>query len=306
MREITGFYRFILAVMVVYSHFFEHNRSLKPFVGFNLGEIAVSLFFILSGYYVVASTNRYSTFYQFIKKRFLRLLPEFMLALVLMFFVKYLFYEQYEPGIFLEFFSLLPFTGKLLLGQGSKYFTLVWALKLEILSYFAIGVLYYALNSRVQYKSYWILSSSFFIGILSFIFFDGFKLSYLWLFGLGVVLHNGISRTLLVLSIVMLLFHGFFIIEGRSTFIGVGNALILVLGFIIFINLKNLKVNSGLIQRVDLEFGSHSYDMYIFQVVAFWYLKSYKVIEYSDFFSILIIILVLSFFSKFIRKTLCI
>lgn len=76
--------RIFLAILVIYSHSFELLLKPAPIVlGRSMGNFAVNCFFVISGYFITKSWIRAEGAFDFIKKRTLRLLPAYILAIIL-------------------------------------------------------------------------------------------------------------------------------------------------------------------------------------------------------------------------------
>lgn len=76
--------RIILAISVLLSHSFELLLESSPVIlGRSMGNFAVNCFFVISGYFITKSWIRADNALVFIKKRVLRLLPAYILALIL-------------------------------------------------------------------------------------------------------------------------------------------------------------------------------------------------------------------------------
>ena len=76
--------RIILAIFVLLSHSFELLLESSPVVlGRSMGNFAVNCFFVISGYFITKSWIRADNGLIFVKKRVLRLLPAYILALIL-------------------------------------------------------------------------------------------------------------------------------------------------------------------------------------------------------------------------------
>lgn len=88
-----GFLRFILASLVVFSHSFVFAiPDYEPLASLSngtvtFGTMAVSIFFIVSGFLITRSYVNGSSIAQFIRNRFLRLYPGFWICLLLTSFV---------------------------------------------------------------------------------------------------------------------------------------------------------------------------------------------------------------------------
>lgn len=79
--------RFCFAVLVIFSHVIElkdgnRNREILTalFHTISFGELAVAGFFLLSGYLIVKSWSHEPSFWQYIRKRVLRIYPAFIAA----------------------------------------------------------------------------------------------------------------------------------------------------------------------------------------------------------------------------------
>jgi len=95
-KNIFNDIRFILATMVLYMHCYPllYGKSgWKDFFTYyngsqiGLATIAVYLFFVLSGFFMIQSLENSSSFFNYMKKRLLRLLPAFWLSLGLTAFI---------------------------------------------------------------------------------------------------------------------------------------------------------------------------------------------------------------------------
>jgi peptidoglycan/LPS O-acetylase OafA/YrhL len=78
------FLRFVAAMLVWYSHGYllvdSHDPLARPFPFETLGNLGISLFFIISGYFITASYERSNTALQFVINRALRVLPALLLV----------------------------------------------------------------------------------------------------------------------------------------------------------------------------------------------------------------------------------
>jgi peptidoglycan/LPS O-acetylase OafA/YrhL len=85
------FMRLSLAVLVIYSHAYAlgtGSEAREPFVLLTHGQvsggaIAVDAFFVMSGFLIAASAERSSTVFSFLRKRFARIYPAFIVAALL-------------------------------------------------------------------------------------------------------------------------------------------------------------------------------------------------------------------------------
>jgi peptidoglycan/LPS O-acetylase OafA/YrhL len=88
--------RFVMAVLVIFSHSFSLLSGLRfdtePLRSFNgnklsLGELAVDVFFIMSGFLITMSWTRSKSAWSFATKRAARILPGYVLAFIVSAFV---------------------------------------------------------------------------------------------------------------------------------------------------------------------------------------------------------------------------
>ncbi len=87
-----NFLRFIAAVMVIFSHSFVlSGKSPDPLsvVFLNITTHAVAIFFIISGYLITKSWFNSSSIKEFVKKRFLRIYPAFVIAIIFSIIIGY-------------------------------------------------------------------------------------------------------------------------------------------------------------------------------------------------------------------------
>jgi peptidoglycan/LPS O-acetylase OafA/YrhL len=87
--------RFISAIFVIFSHSFAisvNNYALDPLVNLtnkqiSFGDLAVAIFFIISGFLVTQSFDRSQNLLYFLKARFLRIFPALITVIVLTIFI---------------------------------------------------------------------------------------------------------------------------------------------------------------------------------------------------------------------------
>ena len=112
------FVRFIAASMVLYSHHFALNgrpEPIVPFYGEKFGALAVYIFFSLSGFLIYLSLEKNGDWWRFAAARFLRVMPNLTVALVLSSLVTLVYFSNYANltahiyyvvrGIFLALFG---------------------------------------------------------------------------------------------------------------------------------------------------------------------------------------------------------
>jgi peptidoglycan/LPS O-acetylase OafA/YrhL len=148
-----GLFRLFLATVVVFSHFSR----------FDLGAMAVDLFFVLSGYWIcrmwrekyMTAKNPYTTF---IASRFGRLMPTFLLANAIAIGTHWLAGEQLEMPIR----SLI--SNAAILGYSSivagDYLTPAWSLDIEIQYYLVAPIIMAAIATRPRFAWRWLVALS--------------------------------------------------------------------------------------------------------------------------------------------------
>jgi peptidoglycan/LPS O-acetylase OafA/YrhL len=294
--ENTGLIRFILSLFVILSHFYPYNNNIE-LLNINLGEVAVSVFFVISGYYVELSLNRHTGFVAFMKSRLLRLMPQFYFGILILFFSFYFMNNYFDFRILLESLMIFPGIHVYVNKFSSNYFGLVWALRLEVLSYVIIGFLFFTRNTNAlikrNYRAFTVFTF-FMISLICMLFFQNSKLTYMWLFGFGVALCGNANRIFHLLVIFIFIYHGIFIIEAKNKMMVFNNVVLLLFCLSAFVYSKN-NVNSKIFSHFDKYLGVISYDIYIYQVPSFFILSKLKTINYSDLFYLLLLIIIFSF-----------
>ncbi len=92
------FVRFIAAMMVLYSHHFPlagFQEPLVPFYSERFGELAVYIFFSMSGFLIYRSLDKNNDWWRFFSARFLRVMPNLTAALVLTSAVTLVYFQNY-------------------------------------------------------------------------------------------------------------------------------------------------------------------------------------------------------------------
>lgn len=121
----------------------------KEFVLFKYGYLGVYLFFLISGFVILMSLERCSTFKEFIKKRWLRLFPAMLIASILIFLTASFLYERpmgaprladVVSGItFINpFFLQIIFGGRWGMLEGA-----FWTLFVEVVFYILFGLSFF-------------------------------------------------------------------------------------------------------------------------------------------------------------------
>jgi peptidoglycan/LPS O-acetylase OafA/YrhL len=83
--------RFIAAIMVWYDHCYGVEERPIPYLhfmpGLSLGSLSVSIFFVISGYFITASYTNQKKNWLYIKNRILRIFPAFVVLILLSVFL---------------------------------------------------------------------------------------------------------------------------------------------------------------------------------------------------------------------------
>ncbi len=152
--------RGVAILLVVFFHYYSNEylqTSLDeyPFLKvFRYGNMGVFLFFLISGFVILMTLEKSISFLNFIKKRYLRLLPAMLTSLVFIYSYKYFFSDLsfsfqdsinlispislFHPIFFEKIFSLniFPVEG------------VFWTLYLEFLFYVIFGGLFFLLGKK--------------------------------------------------------------------------------------------------------------------------------------------------------------
>lgn len=148
------FSRFIAAIAVVIYHYgldcYPFNTmALNPL--FKQGNIAVSYFFLLSGFIMVIAYGQFKkvAFTAYIKNRFARIYPVYVLALIILFAFKVNYNRPSEIGdLFLNLFMIQSwFPGKAL-----SYNYPAWSIAVEFFFYGLFPLLFNKFYSRLPFK----------------------------------------------------------------------------------------------------------------------------------------------------------
>jgi peptidoglycan/LPS O-acetylase OafA/YrhL len=101
--------------------------------------------------------------------------------------------------------------------------------------------------------------------------------------------------------IIFLILHGTFIVEAKNNVMVFNNVVLLLVCLSAFIYSKNNFKNKKF-AHFDKYLGVISYDIYIYQVPSFFILSKLTVIDYSDFFYLILLIIVFSFPVNFFQN----
>lgn len=150
--------RFILALLVILAHspeLIDGNRQreilTRLFGTLSFGELAVRGFFILSGFLIVQSWQHNPDFFDFIKKRVLRIYPAFIIASLVSAFVigplgsdSTQYFAQFNMLHFIKGVFLLspPNVPPVFEGQPHPYVNgSMWTIKYEFICYLLVAIL---------------------------------------------------------------------------------------------------------------------------------------------------------------------
>lgn len=168
--EQLTFIRFIAAIAVVIHHF---GMSIFPFNNiilykiFKQGDLGVSFFFFLSGFVmIIAYQNKNKIdFFDYIKNRFARIYPVFLLAAALIFINKIVQGDEYLniKGLFLHLTMLHAWIP----GYQLSYNIASWTLSVEFFFYFLFPFLFNSFYTNKQVKFSRILSFTLIIWIIT-------------------------------------------------------------------------------------------------------------------------------------------
>lgn len=148
------FSRFIAAMAVVIYHYglevYPFNSGPLQFF-FSQGNIAVSYFFILSGFIMVIAYHHYKkiAFLTYLKKRFARIYPVYFLALILLLAFKIYYHKNSELGnLFLNIIMIQSWIP----GKALSFNYPAWSLAVEFFFYALFPFLFNTFYSRISIK----------------------------------------------------------------------------------------------------------------------------------------------------------
>lgn len=293
-----GIFRFVLALMVVISHSArlggpEIESALKPW---GLGNIAVMVFFCLSGYIIAEALDLFyrQRIGKFLLNRALRIIPPYLAALLFSIFAHrwlaslgqmvFFDYDSVPEGIFsgnnlLSNFLLIIVLyglGHVGLQPDYPFVRYVWAVRVEIHFYVVYALLcwmlgaqrlYGALRSYLMPLAFTLLSTLFFLSLWTNASFLNY-FSFAPYFMLGVSLYlaieksNPSARLASLLSLAMCISHFvLYVGRGSNSFVWGPVALLVVLFAVVGILARTRKGIS--VKRLDQWLGDLSYPVYL-------------------------------------------
>lgn len=303
-----GSYRFFLALVVVASHFFIFLPSsiysiVQPY---GIGNIAVMTFFVLSGY-VIAEAN--DVFYQnktrnFLINRFLRIIPPFLIALLVSVLIHYYLFSHDSQGLSYsiaivgdyqninsliqnQMFSFENISANALgiiiwaglekiFGFSNEYVFVrySWAVIVEFKFYFFAGLFYYLYRKYGGKVIYVFLLSLLLLFLYSSLYeFEKLKFfSFAPYFLLGIFMYywlvkkEPLAKWGAIVSFILSVYHFYIYISKGNVAIGyiIATTLIYVLFIYTVYRLESFHF-SLMAKKIDKFFGDLSYPIYINQ-----------------------------------------
>jgi len=333
-RQLT-FTRFIAAILIVIYHF---RKGVFPFDSwpiylFSDLNLAVSYFFVLSGFVMLITYNRLEKidFFQYIKKRLVRIYPAYLLAtlLVLLYWFFYLSKIDYS-GFVLNLLLIQAWIPVKALAFNYP----AWAIAIEFFFYLTFPFLFNYIYKRHKFRkvfflivSFWILSQvviQFFwlnlrpggtLAELNFVrFFPLFHLNQFLIGNLAglcfLKFRENIADHKKFLLLIFILISGVLLFFDFNLFYKDGLAAPILALFLIILSSSNNFFTRFLSFRPLIFLGELSYGIYIFQKPVFnWVYKILSLFGHNSVtlnfyisFLVLIFVAVLSFI--FIEKPL--
>lgn len=175
---------------------------------FQYGFLGVQLFFMISGFVIFMTLDKSKNFFEFIKKRWLRLFPAMLIATILIYITSSFFYERPSgiphlaniiPGLIFTSPSFIElFTGIHINSLEGAF----WSLYVEVIFYIFIGCIYFFLGRKYCIPAIFIAFLSVFLtfALSKFGFSQPYKLvsalgfSYYAWFIVGCVFYEIISK----------------------------------------------------------------------------------------------------------------
>ncbi|MBO0592581.1 acyltransferase [Cellulophaga sp. E16_2] len=148
------FSRFIAAIAVVIYHYGleVYPFNLTPIQHlFQQGNIAVSYFFMLSGFIMIIAYHHYKEidFLAYIKKRFARIYPVYFLALIFVLAFKIYYHKESELG---NLFLNLTMLQSWIPGKALSFNYPAWSLAVEFFFYALFPYVFNTYYSKISFK----------------------------------------------------------------------------------------------------------------------------------------------------------
>lgn len=149
--------RVIAILMVMLYHFYAHHKGVyemafHPPKIFKYGYLGVELFFVISGFVITLTLTKCSNFFEFIKKRIIRLVPGMLVCSVITFIIFNAFdnhnlflQSKSTANLLLSNTFISPILVNTIFNSNFKYMDgAYWSLWVELQFYVLGGLLYFA------------------------------------------------------------------------------------------------------------------------------------------------------------------
>lgn len=304
--EQLTFTRFIAAVAIVIFHFGRDSQIFSnEYVSFifNNANIGVSYFFVLSGFVmIIAYQNRTVSFFNYLKNRFARIYPVYVLAIILMVVIQS-FSSFNKEDLFLNLTMLQSWIS----GKAQTVNYPGWSLSVELFFYisfpFLLNYIYSKKNLKVISISvllFWLLSQLLFHGIINgmitipyYTIEDAFYHPILHineflignLAGLYFIKKRDAIQKKNFLPLILVLFLGSLALLKFKIGLNFHNGFLAVVFVpIIYLLSRSNDIITKLISKKPFVFlGEISYSIYILQVPVWLFLSDYRMEKYFGF-----------------------
>lgn len=277
--------RFFAAALVVLTHasFYVHERLDPAFEVWNFGNIGVDIFFVISGFVMVASQagppNQSTAWKNFLRGRIIRIVPLYWIATTIKVFAlaaapAVVLHAELDPARILMSYAFLPQVNPAgrfepLLGVGWTLiyeaffyatFCLALAFRINVIRFVSVVFLSCALMSLLRTES-WPAVSMYFSPIVLY-----------FLIGMGMYHFNERASTTSRVALALLLFltvlGGAYLHGGQFNFKGAslhGMALAVLIVFLVVCFESYIR---GVVPRWLVYLGSASYALYLFHPLS--------------------------------------
>lgn len=145
-KHLDGFRGLAIILVFGYHQYCVFNNKYFLSSIFSHGDLGVNLFFLISGFVIFMSLEKSSGFFNFIKKRYLRLFPSMLL-------ISALYYYLFYPINIFDLISGLTFIEPqiilLITGINTKSISVVfWTLFVEFKFYYIVATAYFFLSDK--------------------------------------------------------------------------------------------------------------------------------------------------------------
>ena len=163
-----GFLRLLFAVLVIFAHAPDaldgnKNRELmfSIFGSMTLGDLAVSGFFMISGYLILMSYQRSSSFKSYITKRILRIYPGFIVSTLFCYFCvvplaqNWQFLAKFDAWFWLKSWLKMmilvpPWAGDVFTTPVPSLNEPAWTIRYEFLCYLILPLISYFFKDKIK------------------------------------------------------------------------------------------------------------------------------------------------------------